>query len=101
MDAIFNAQVAMAFGIIAFLLVIYIVVIGWMKRLGAPSKAEPSQGGRPAQGADGGPLARTDVQSVASAREAGRKKKQILIQGKDAEIAANVLRRMLSDNDKA
>lgn len=100
MDAIFNVQVGMAFGIIVLLLVIYIVVIGWMRRLGDPSKTEPSQIGRPAQGADGAPLARTDAQSAASASEGGRKKKHILIQGKDAEIAANVLRRMLSDNDK-
>jgi hypothetical protein len=68
--------------------------------LANPSKTAPSQGSRPAQGTDGGPLSLTDVQNVASEREAGRKKKQILIQGKDAEIAANVLRRMLSDNDK-
>lgn len=101
MDAIFNAQVGMAVGIIVLLLVIYVVVIGWMRRLGDPSKAAPSQIGRPAQGADGASAARTDAQSAASVAESGRKKKQILIQGKDAEIAANVLRRMLSDHDKA
>ncbi|MSS70711.1 MAG: hypothetical protein EXS64_04390 [Candidatus Latescibacteria bacterium] len=100
MDAIFNAQVGMALGIIVFLLVIYVVVIGWMKRLGSPSKTEPSQGGRPVQGTDGAPSTRTDAPSAASVSEASRRKKQILIQGKDVEIAANVLRRMLSDNDK-
>jgi len=92
LDAIFNAQVGMAFGIIALLLVIYVVVIGWMRQLGDPSKAAPAQSGPSAQGADGAPVVRA---------EAGRKKKQLLIQGKDAEIAANVLRRMLSDHDNA
>lgn len=99
MDAIFNAQVGMAFGIIALLLVIYIVVIGWMRRLGDPSKTPPAQPDLP--GADGAPVVRAEAQRAASAAEAGRKKKQLLIQGKDAEIAANVLRRMLSDHDKA
>jgi predicted lipid-binding transport protein (Tim44 family) len=99
LDAIFNAQVGMAFGIIVLLLVIYVVVIGWMRRLGDPSKTTPAQPGPP--GADGAPVVRAEAQSAASAAEASRKKKQLLIQGKDAEIAANVLRRMLSDHDKA
>lgn len=100
MDAIFNAQVGMAFGIIALLLVIYVVVIGWMRRLGDPSKTPSAQPVPPVQGVDEASAVRAEAQSAASAAEASRKKKQLLIQGKDAEIAANVLRRMLSDHDK-
>jgi len=99
LDAIFNAQVAMAFGIIAFLLVIYVVIVGWMKRLGdtpPKSAASPPGVGPPGVGTAPG----TDARQAPSAGESGRKKKQILLQGKDAEIAANVLRRMLSDHDK-
>ena len=46
MEAIFNAQVGMAFGGIAVLLVIYLVLMGWLKRSG---QNKPDQEGNPAQ----------------------------------------------------
>lgn len=101
MEAIFNAQVAMAFGIIAVLGVIYVFVVGWIKRLGGdPAKGPSPQIGGDPKGAGGETAPQTAARQTASASESGRKKKQFLIQGKDAEVAANVLRRMLSDHDK-
>jgi hypothetical protein len=98
MEAIFNAQVGMAFGGIAVLLVLYLVLMGWLKRSG---QNKPDQEGNPAQAEGLSPQTQKVLASGAQDVQAPeeKKRKQINLQGKDAEIAAGVLRRMLQDPD--
>jgi hypothetical protein len=103
-DAIFNAQVGMAVIIIVILLIVYVVIVGWTRRLSdrtADPKMGPPQAGRAGQESGGELITQAEGRDAAAARESRRKKKQVLIQGKDAEIAASVLRRMLSDHGKS
>ncbi len=100
MEFIFNSQIGMAFLGIIVLLVVYVLVIGWTRRVGTgvtPPKGTQTGADR----MDAAAATRPDPIKTESARESNRKKKQILIQGKDAEIAASVLRRMLSDHDRS
>ena len=100
MEAIFNSQVGLAFLGIIVLLVVYVLIIGWTRRVG--ERVTPPKGALTGADPAGGAAAtRPDPLKTESARESGRKKKQFLIQGKDAEIAASVLRRMLSDHDRS
>lgn len=101
MDVIFNAQVGGAILIIAVLLVVYLLVIGWTRRIGSAAASKPDGMQAGSDGAGVAAVTGTDPSKTQAPRATERKKKQVLIQGKDAEIAASVLRRMLSDNDRS
>jgi hypothetical protein len=101
MDALLNAQVGLAFGLIVVLLVVYLLIMGWTRRVGDPPGQAAKKG--PAGSGPQSPAV-SEVQAEirkTAPPEGPRKRKQFQIQGKDAEIAASVLRRMLSDHDKS
>ena len=100
MDAILNAQVGMVFGLIAAGFIGYLILAGWLRRMDEKQpepKVGASRDGNALGPGQGGGTAK--AKSPGAAGGAERKKRQFQLQGKDAEIAAGVLRRMLSEHN--